>query len=200
MSWKFSVKNRLKTAGVLLLLCVLLLLANVRNHFISSRVSESIETIYEDRLKAQDLIFSYGHILENVELVLECGSVQERQINQRFAKIDALHERYAKTKLTEEESEVYSSFLQKVKEIQAATNDYQEIEKALFSAKEYLTRLEAIQMEEAQKEMVSIAQLEGNRQISFYLESGILVVLLLIVQVIVLSSGIKQSSSKEVGL
>jgi hypothetical protein len=198
MSWNFSVKNRMKTAGVLLLMCVLLLLANIRNHFISTRVSESIETIYEDRLKAQDLIFSYGHILENIELVLECGSIQDRQINQRLAKIDALHERYSKTKLTDEESVVYAAFLDKLDGIQNQNVDRLEIEKLVFSAKEDLARLESIQMEEAQKEMVSIAQMDGNRQISFYLESGVLVVLLLLVQIIVLSSGFKHSGSKKV--
>ena len=198
MARTFSIKNRLKTAGILLVLCVVLLLANVRNYVISSRVSDSIETIYEDRLKAQDLIFSYGHVLENVQVVLECGAVQERQINKRFAKFDAINERYMKTKLTEEESEVYRSFSKKIALIKSSSGDYQEIEKYLFSAKEDLARLEAIQMEEAQKEMISISQLEGNRQLSFYLESGILVVLLLIVQIMVLSSGFKHTSTKEV--
>lgn len=198
MARTFSIKNRLKTAGILLVLCVILLLANVRNYVISSRVSDSIETIYEDRLKAQDLIFSYGQVLENVEIVIECGSVQERQINKRFAKFDAINEKYLKTKLTDEESEVYLNFSNKIASIKASAGNYQEIEKYLFSAKEDLARLEAIQMEEAKKEMISISQLEGNRQLSFYLESGILVVLLLIVQVMVLSSGFKHSKSNEI--
>lgn len=186
--WAFSVKNKVKTAGVLFLLCVVVLLSNFRMKYLSECVTEGVETIYKDRFLVQDLIFSYSRILEDVEDVLVLEGNTQPEFEKNFVKIELLNNKYRATKLTEEESEVFHAFSDKLEKIRSSIEDKVLVQKSLIAAREDLVRLEAIQMEEAKKEMVAIAKLDGSRQLSFYLEAAILIVLLIIVQTIVLTA------------
>lgn len=178
----------------LLLLCGIVFFSNYRLKNLSSKVAESVKTMYEDRLVVQDIIFSYGKILSQLE-VMDEDHRNPQVMTALSQQLPALNEKYAKTVLTDEEARLHKSFSQKIAELVQDTSGDKRVEFALLH--QDLDRLEAIQMEEAKKQMAIINKASGGQEMNFYLETAILVILLIIVQVLVASNTTIQKMAKE---
>ncbi len=194
MNWAFSVKNKTKASITLLLLCGIVFFSNYRLKSLSAEVAQSVKSIYEDRLMVQDLIFSYSNILARLEMLNE-GQFNQNVKNNISVELLDLGEKYERTVLTEEEDQVFHSFagsLSELIQLPETTLD----DAKLIHLKQKLKRLEEIQMEEAQKQMVIIEQAKGSQELSFYLETAVLVILLIIVQVLVVSNTTVQKTAR----
>lgn len=185
MKWTFSIQNKLKASLTLLLLCGVVLFSNYRLKKLSARVAASVQTIYEDRLLVQDLIFSFDAILDILDNDAE-NVLTQGDYNRLLTEFEGLILSYQNTILTEEEKRLFMSFTVKLKE--ALTRQKVVANPNVVQMKEDLHRLEKIQLEEAQNQMNIIQQASKTSELGFYIETAVLVVLLLIVQVLVMSN------------
>lgn len=151
------------------------MLSNYRMHKLSDRVEHSIESIYTDRFMVQDLLFSYHSLLDGM---------QKTPGEEKYMELAAdLRSNYFKTALTSEESRLIKKF--------SADVESQVMNKGGYSAdkimelKFMLFELEKIQMDEAQKQMSIIRQTRSSEELGYYLETTILILLLLLAQLLI---------------
>jgi len=190
MKWTFTVENKIKASVTLLILCGVVLFSNYRLKKLSNKVADSVETIYKDRLLVQDLIFSYSQLIESLGDLNEDAFEKNDLVS---SKVNVLNARYLETKLTDEEAQVFKQFTQQLSTF--ISSNKAKSEEGVDMLRSNLDRLEEIQMEEAKIEMEIISQINGRQEIGFYLETAILVILLVIVQVLVVTStAIKRAS------
>ena len=183
----------MKASLTLLLLCGIVFFSNYRLKKLSAKVTESVKTMYQDRLVVQDIIFSYGKIVTQIE---NMSAVEFSQNVKNTVSVELLNlnQNYGKTVFTDEETIVFNSFS---KQLNAVLNgSVKNTAVAIRQLRQNLNRLEEIQMEEAEKQMAIIDEANGNQEISFYLETGILVILLVIVQLLLVSNTTIQKVAK----
>ena len=191
MKWPFSVKSKIKASLTLLILCAVVLLSNYRLRNLSNEVAESVESIYADRLVVQDLIFSYTNIVDKMEE----GTFNYKSISAEN-RIENLNRKYLDTKLTNEEGILFNSFASKLNASLTPEANLNSHERFRGMRKE-LSQLREIQMKEAKVEMGKIDEIRKSQELGFYLETAVLVLLLLIVQILVVSgAGFRKIASE----
>ncbi len=186
--------DKLKWILGILLVFILIITTNLidKNNF--TRVRDSVETIYEDRLIAKDLIYEINNAIHEKQIaVISMDSTffssRNKEINQN---VEALIERYKQTKLTVRENEVFNDLMDKITKVKPLENaTIEELSKNSYvkditEIKECLKELSKIQLEEGSKQ-VSISQkalqtVELFTQIEIYL----LVFLAIVIQIIVM--------------
>lgn len=185
MKWTFGIQNKVKISIALLLLVAAVMFSNYRLRKLSRQVGESVQTIYEDRLVVQDLIYSYSQLVTHMDesAAGQAGGFDRKKL---VIAVKALNTQYLKTVLTEEEARVYSSFKEKLDVVLAA--ETAPSTSAILAMEHDLNRLSEIQMEEAKAQMELIQQISGSQKTTFYMESVIMIILLVIIQVLLLSS------------
>jgi len=188
MNWAFSVKNKIKSAIILLILCVVILLSNFRTQDLIEDVSTKIETIYKDRLVVQHLIFSYNQVIEKLTFIKEERLAGSTLLKENSLRISDLERQFLNTKLTNEEAQLFDSFSKKIENLKDYSMDDLSWEDLKLEVINDLNRLEAIQMEEASREMTSIKNISESQILNFKLETTVLIILLLIVQVLILNA------------
>jgi len=185
MKWAYSTENKIKASLTLLLLCGVVMFSNYRLEKLSGKVAGSVQTIYEDRLVVQDLIFSYGQLLDRLYTIYEQQPVLN--IDKKIGmKANELKSQYLSTVMTEEEERVFISFSDELSGFLKAENNPGQGQ--IIEMRGKLEILEEIQMEEAKRQMTLINQAQGSQKLGFYLETSILVVLLIIIQALVVSN------------
>lgn len=189
----------------ILLVFVLIVTTNLidRNNFV--RVKDSVVTIYEDRLIANDLIFEISKLIQEKEIAAVVSDTHfYAQKNQAVnTNIQGFIARYQETKLTKEERIVFENLksdveiLFKIESEFIATGfeDKSKLINHIFEIKEDLYNLTKIQLEEGKRQM-SISQkaietVELFTQIEIYL----LVFLAVIIQIIVMYNPKKKSKA-----
>ena len=183
----------MKASLTLLLLCGIVFFSNYRIKKLSAKVTESVKTIYEDRLVVQDIIFSYGKIVTRIENT-DASDFNESIRNTVSVELLNLNQKYGKTVFTDEEAAVFDTFSKELNSVVSGPEE--NTVAAIRQLRQNLNRLEEIQMEEAEKQMAIIDEANGNQEISFYLETGILVILLVIVQLLLVSNTTIQKVAK----
>ncbi len=182
----------MKAAFTLLLLCGVVLYSNYRLKRLSGEVAKAVQSIYEDRLLVQDIIYSFDGVLDG----LRKQKFSDKPFAEYISEVKELEDRYAQTVLTTEEKKLLNLFSIQMENALMNSVSIQEFE--ILDMKSILNRLERIQVEEAKKQMVIIDRASGRQRINFYFETAILVVLLVIVQVLVVSSaGLKHDGGED---
>ncbi|PQJ75647.1 MCP four helix bundle domain-containing protein [Polaribacter gangjinensis] len=196
--------DKIKWVLGILMVFVLIITTNLldRNNFV--RVKDSVVSIYEDRLIANDLIFEISNSIKQKEIAIVTSNADFFKVANESENnnIEFSIERYEKTKLTPEERTVFDQFKAnfdklKTKESQFVQNgmeDKSNLLKLLFEIDENLHDLNKIQLNEGRRQM-SISQkaidtVELFTQIEIYL----LVFLAIVVQVIVMYNPKKEKS------
>lgn len=197
MKWTFSIKNKAKASAALLLLCGVVLFSNYRLRTLSDRVADAVETIYKDRLVVQDLIFSYARVLEALKgqgtQAPAAGELERLRL-----KVDTLDRLYLDTWLTDEEAQVFQTFSQNLNKALEMPGSKAEFNTGIMDHK--LERLEEIQMEQAKLQMDRIETIRRSQETGFYLETAILVVLLIVVQALVMSNTVVSKVARDVDI
>jgi len=156
-------------------MCAVVWLSNFRLKQLSNRVSRAVTTIYEDRLLAQDLIFSFILLINRLR-----SPIPPQNLDEITLKSKKLRTEYLRTTLTREEAEIFRQFYQQFLVLSSANNSCDE--NCLTKMNSQLKRLEAIQVEEAEKQMKIIEQAKGSQTVNFYLETAAILFLLLLAQ------------------
>lgn len=188
--------NKVKWVLGILMVFVLILATNLidRNNFL--RVKDSVVTIYEDRLVANDLIFDISKSIQEKEVaVIKLDSVfffdKNNQIN------EGLHDfikTFEETKLTTKEVLVFDDLKQnfkKVKDseivfIQSKLRNSNDLEKAILQVKKNLHDLSKIQLNEGSRQMSISKKAIDTVELFTQLEIYILIFLAIIIQIIVI--------------
>lgn len=183
------------TLGILLVF-ILIATTNLidRNNFL--QVKESVETIYQDRLIAKDLILDMYKAVQEKEIALITSDANffRSRNNVLNQEVKQLLERFEHTKLTENEERIFErlkeSFNELIKKESAlATGNFAQSEALLQQVRTLegnLYALSDIQVSEGSRQ-VSISK-RATDSIEFFtqLEIGMLLLLAILIQVIIL--------------
>jgi len=186
---------------------VLILATNLIDQRNFEEMQDSIKTIYEDRLVAQDIIYDINIHIQNKDMANALRNDDLYISNTKSAnkEIHALLDKYEETKLTEEEGEILdelSSDIERLTQneaglINSSTNAHDLIEQNLTSIKVNLQLLEQIQMEEGRRALGKSEKAFSLSELFTNMEICGLIILAIIFQVIILSSSKKSIFTKE---
>lgn len=182
--------NKVKWILGILLVFFLVLMTNLidRNNFV--QVRESINTIYEDRLIANDLIIKMMREVHQKELsLMQSDSVatsnRKTLLNNDLQKLIS---RYEATQLTRDEAVYFESLqtnLQRFDQIEDSGSK-DKLQKRLALIKEDLADLSAVQIDEGKNQMLISKKAVETVELFTDIEIYVLIVMAVIIQVIIL--------------
>lgn len=188
--------NKIKWVLGILIVFVLIVATNLidRNNF--ARVKESVETIYEDRLIAKDLIFEMSQAVKEKELALVLPDTlffkgRNGKVNQD---IQGLIDTFETTKLTIEESKVFETLKANLKKLKGSETAFvssgfaekNEVTKHVANINNNLQDLSDIQITEGQRQMSISKRALDTVELFTQIEIYILVFLAIVIQIIVM--------------
>lgn len=183
MKKPFSARDKYKVGVMIFAMCTVIFLSNYRLKRVSQQVGESIETIYEDRLLAQDMLFSFNSVLDRWY-----SSVDSEGLLEEAKEIKKM---YLHTKGSQEEANLLNKFCLELEDGLIEKHKVSDLK--IAEMKNMLMSLESIQIEEAEKQMNIIKKARSTENLGFYLETAVLIVLLLITQFVLYSNKINRS-------
>ena len=196
--------NKVKWILGILMVFVLIVTTNLidRNNFI--RVRDSVVTIYEDRLIANDLIFEISKLVQEKEMaVILSDSIFLKEQNPDINKtIQGFISRFEQTKLTSEESQVFDDLKKDFQKLMDSEKDFinsgfenkSEILEDISNITEDMSRLSKIQLSEGSRQMSISKKAIDTVELFTQIEIYLLVFLAIVVQIIVMYNPKKQST------
>ena len=188
--------NKLKWILGILMVFVLIIATNLIDKANFVRVRDSVVTIYEDRLIANDLIFEMLKAIQQKELAVSLSDstffkIQNAKVNDH---LQSLVSRFEKTKLTPEETKVFNDFKRNVQSLldsekQLVHSNYSnnnQVDAHLESLKTNLDDLSKIQLNEGSRQMSISKQALETVELFTQIEIYILVFLAIVIQIIVM--------------
>ncbi|WP_111307492.1 MCP four helix bundle domain-containing protein [Confluentibacter sediminis] len=188
--------NKLKWILGILMVFVLIIATNLIDKANFVRVRDSVVTIYEDRLIANDLIFEMLKAIQQKELAVSLSDstffkIQNVKVNDH---LQSLVSRFEKTKLTPEETKVFNDFKRNVQSLldsekQLVHSNYSnnnQVDAHLESLKTNLDDLSKIQLNEGSRQMSISKQALETVELFTQIEIYILVFLAIVIQIIVM--------------
>jgi len=188
--------NKLKWILGILLIFVLIIATNLidKNNFV--RVRDSVITIYEDRLVANDLIFKMQQSVHQKELAISITdtafySTQNPSLNKE---LKALVSRFEETKLTPKEAKVFKDLKNNIttlieEEEQFLDNNFKNDSKVvneIEDLKAHLNDLSKIQLNEGSRQMSISKHALETVELFTQIEIYIMVFLAILIQIIVM--------------
>ena len=176
----------------ILMIFILIIATNLidRNNFV--RIKDSLETIYEDRLVAKDLIFKISKSVQEKELALaKLDSTfylgRNKQVN---IDIETAINTFEGTKLTKKEAKVFNDFKNNLAVLIESENstpfEKSSYNSKILNVKENLYALSEIQMNEGKRQMSISKRAIDSIELFTQLEIYVLIFLGIVVQVIVI--------------
>lgn len=188
--------TKLKWILGILMIFVLIIMTNLidKNNFV--RVRDSVVTIYEDRLIANDLIFEMLKLVHKKEIAIKTidSTFYESRNFKANDNLQSLVSRFEKTKLTSKETTVFRDLKNNVsllvdtesKLLNSDYNDNSRIIKCINSLKVNLSDLSKIQLEEGNRQMSISKRAVDTVELFTQIEIYMLVFLAIVIQVIVM--------------
>jgi hypothetical protein len=188
--------NKVKWVLGILMVFLLIVATNLidRNNFV--RVRESVETIYEDRLIANDLLFELAKTVQEKEIavLLSDTSFFRKQKEKANTDIQRFIARYEQTKLTKEESLLFDNLKSNIQTILKLEPEFinshfknkNEILNHISLVKENLYDLTKIQLNEGGRQMSISKQAIDTVELFTHIEIYFLAFLAIMIQIIVM--------------
>lgn len=188
--------NKLKWILGILMIFVLIITTNLidKDNFI--RVRDSVVTIYEDRLIANDLIFEMLTSVQKKELaVYQSDSTFFKSKNPEVNdNLQSLVARYEQTKLTTEEARIFNDLKRNIQSLVVSENqflnsgysDNSQVTAYIDSLKNNLNDLSKIQLNEGSRQMSISKRAVESVELFTQIEIYILVFLAIVIQIIVM--------------
>ncbi len=177
-----SIKNKAAVTALLSVILGLVFLNNINEMKTTTKINRAIATIYDDRLVVEGYIFDYA---QHLQQIIETTGNQNSNAQAAFhlTEIEKLNALYANTKLTTAEKANFDRFVSLYNNIENSikNNDSQKAIHYAKAAKHILPVLSDIQVNEATAEMNGLKKLFGASSISSQFETGILVVISLLI-------------------
>jgi hypothetical protein len=188
--------NKLKWVLGILMIFVLIVATNLidRNNFV--RVRDSVVTIYEDRIIANDIIFEIAKSIQEKEIAFVLTDTEF--FNQRNGKmnndIQNFIRRFEQTKLTDDESKIFNNLKGNLGSlIKSETifieSDFQNkstLEDIFSSIKDNLYDLSKIQLDEGRRQMSISKEAIDIVELFTTIEIYLLIFLAITVQIIII--------------
>lgn len=201
-----KIYDKIKWILAILIIFVLILATNLidKNNFV--RVRDSVITIYEDRLVAKSLIFDMSKSVHEKEIaVLNNDSVFFKNFNKNInADLDRLISEFESTKLTKEESKLFSALQDNLGNLKTAESTY--FKSNFDKSGKLLNQIN--QFKSNLNDLADIQLKEGSRQLSISIEAlktvelftqieiYFLIGLAITIQIIILYNPTKKSEDK----
>lgn len=192
MKWTYIIKNKLAASASLITLCLLALLSHYIDRTHTDNVKNMISTLYEDRLIAEEYIFSMTSNIYQVKEVINDNSTlenKENKIDSFLIKIKAINLAYQATKLTEIESikakELSKNLLGFESFHKKNTQNQLKIANNSLGS---LHQLSNIQLDESKKIMKRAESLYSTSKTSSQFIFAFIIIILLVLQALVFAS------------
>ncbi|MGB5980541.1 MAG: MCP four helix bundle domain-containing protein [Nonlabens sp.] len=187
--------DKIKWVMGILMIFVLIIATNLidRNNF--EQVRDTATTIYEDRLVAKDLIYKMADITHQLEIaVLSKDSTAYAQNKTRsISELNSLASRFQKTKLTKEESKIFTELNSEITSLASMERSYPKntdnqmlLKNHLIDIDAHLKSLSQIQMSEGRRQMNLSKKAVDMVDLFTQLEIYVLVFLAIAIQIIIL--------------
>jgi hypothetical protein len=188
--------NKIKWVLGILMVFVLILATNLidRNNFL--RVKDSVITIYNDRIVANDIIFEMSRLVQEKEVAMaKQDSIffvdRNKEVN---LEVQALITRFEQTKLTVEEGKIFNAFKDDLKALQkseaaltqSGLSQTTALENQIRSVEANLYKLSKIQLSEGRRQTSLSKKAISSIELFTHMEIYILVFLAILVQIIVI--------------
>lgn len=188
--------NKIKWILGISMVFMLILATNLIDRKNFNRLRDSVESIYEDRLIAKDIIFDISKLIQEKELAiaLSDSSFYKMHNDNLNESIEDCFARYTHTKLTKAEGEKFDELRDNYEVLKASEEVFitskfvknETLELEIKNVKENLNDLSRIQLKEGRKQMTisnkAISDVEFFTQIEIYL----LIFMAIVIQVIVM--------------
>ncbi|MBK7810079.1 MAG: MCP four helix bundle domain-containing protein [Saprospiraceae bacterium] len=192
MKWTYNIKNKLLASIVLLALCLLVLLSHYLDRIHTQNVKNSIVTLYEDRLIAEDYILKMTINIYQIREVLNTNIIDDSKsatIGKLVDEFNTWNKAYMKTKLTSSEKTRATELIGHVKIFeQKITNTSDELSKDTENALISLNKLSNVQLEESKLIMQNAESEYANIKASSQFAFAIIIIILFVLQAIVFSA------------
>ncbi len=188
--------NKIKWVLGILMVFVLIVATNLidRSNFI--QVRDSVVTIYEDRLIANDLIFEISKLVQEKEIAVALSdSIFYSQKNSKINNnIQEFVSRFEQTKVTVNERRVFDELKNNLEALKNSENTFiqskfiqkEMLVKHIANVEENLHELSKIQLNEGQRQMLISKRVLDTVELFTQIEIYFLIVLAIIVQIIVI--------------
>ena len=192
------ISNKLKWILGISVVFLLIIATNYVDRSNFRRVQESIKTIYEDRLVAQDLIYQMSQIVHQKILDLSLMDSVRHQTTgpQENAEMQKLLDRFYETRLTSRESEILSDLSANFKLLQDMEQSsgirHPRYQSHLLEMESNINNLSAIQLDEGRRQMFAGQKAVKSIDLLTTIEVYVLVFLAILVQIIVLYNPSKE--------
>lgn len=189
-----SLFEKIKWVLGILLIFVVVLTTNLVDRGNFNRIRNSVVTIYEDRIVANDLIYEMSACMHEKEIALRTsdGDFFARQNQEKNEALERLIERYEQTKITPVEQRVFDNLktnldrLENQERTMEGDGQTGNVLQTLETIKSNLNELAKIQLSEAKREVSTSEKTFETIDLFTKIEIIFLVLLAIIVQVIIL--------------
>jgi hypothetical protein len=188
-----NIFTKIRWIASILLVFFIVLITNIIDRDNFNRLTNSVKTMFEDRIVASDLLFDITRIIKEKQIAILTTDTNffKNQNNKLNQEIDQLLGRYEITKLTEKEKRHFNLLQEELKSLkQKEKSDVNlsngELIKSIAIIDEHLYKLSKIQLQEG-KEQVLISN-KAKDTINLYTQGEIifLIVMAVLVQIIIL--------------
>ncbi|MGJ5640781.1 MCP four helix bundle domain-containing protein [Formosa sp. S-31] len=186
--------NKIKWVLGILLVFVLIVTTNLidRNNF--RRVKDSVESIYEDRLIANDLLFDLSQSIQEKELAVATNDSLffERENITVNRHIEGLITRYEDTKLTRDEAIAFRTLKENLEELNQKEKQLKSVSGIsnltgeITDIKANLNELSKIQLTEGSRQMSISNRAMDTVELFTKIEIYLMVFLAIVIQIIVM--------------
>lgn len=199
--------NKLKWVLGILVVFLLIVTTNLidRNNFV--QVKESVETIYEDRLVAKNLIFEMLRSVQEKEIAVVSTDTSFFNKHNKYvnADINKYINKFEGTKLTSTESEVFENLKNNLNLLYSAEKAYvkddnpssKKVMSQIEKIKQDLLDLSEIQLNEGSRQMSISKKALDNIELFTQLEIYLLIALAIVIQVVVIYNPKNKTNNKE---
>jgi hypothetical protein len=192
MKWTYSIKNKIVASSVLLVLCLLVLLSHYLDKIHTESVKESITTLYEDRLIAEDYILKMTSNIYQIREALKSEmnyDLKSNTIKNLLIDFNKIYNVYFVTKLTTKEKAIAIQLIEYIKQFELAfsKNNLEMIE---YTEKTLvlLNNLSDVQLDESKLIMKGAESEYSNIKSSSQFAFAVIILILLVLQALVFSS------------
>lgn len=188
-----NIFTKIRWVASILLVFFIVLITNIIDRDNFNRLTNSVKTMFEDRIVASDLLFDITRIIKEKQIAVLTSDTNffKNQNNKLNQEIDQLLGRYEITKLTEKEKRHFNLLQEELKSLkQKEKSDVNlsngELIKSIAIIDEHLYKLSKIQLQEG-KEQVLISN-KAKDTINLYTQGEIifLIIMAVLVQIIIL--------------
>lgn len=188
-----NIFTKIRWVASILLVFFIVLITNIIDRDNFNRLTNSVKTMFEDRIVASDLLFDITRIIKEKQIAILTTDTNffKNQNNKLNQEIDQLLDRYEITKLTEKEKRHLNLLQEELKTLkQKEKSDVNlsngELIKSIKIIDKQLYKLSKIQLQEG-KEQVLISN-KAKDTINLYTQGEIifLIIMAALVQIIIL--------------